>query len=419
MKILAVAVSAALAGLTSAQQEDKQQLAGGNAAQFNDMINSIDLASLDNKVINLPEAQVMSAEEKAKQKYARFHQKPFQNVKMETIGLILMVILIALSVAGGLSGGGSNIPLMLIFFNMGMDVAVPISGFCAVSSTVYRFVVNWNVTHPTVTERSIIQYDIVEITMSFVFLGSFAGIFIGKAIGKTAQTVVFAITVAWSIFTTAKKVCELRAKEAAAEKQKLLEEDGEKAQADSTVEEEEQTDTTTTDDCADDDDCFKDMDKAQKEYEDLLYQERHHCTGKRIVLILINFVALFATQVIVKAAWAAEWQKYTAFTIFTIICVVTTFVVAKRTETAIKLKKHFKYKGDPDDITFKNMKEVLGTAGVVCFAACLCGCTGIAGGMVLGPLFMSYGMKPSVMSATNQYITMIASLSVVIQFAML
>ena len=66
MKILAVAVSAALAGLTSAQQEDKQQLVEGNAAQFNDMINSIDLASLDNKVINLPEAQVMSAEEKAK-----------------------------------------------------------------------------------------------------------------------------------------------------------------------------------------------------------------------------------------------------------------------------------------------------------------------------------------------------------------
>lgn len=75
---------------------------------------------------------------------------------MEVIGLVIMVILIALSVAGGLSGGGSNIPLMLIFFGMGMDIAVPISGFCAVSSTVYRYLVNWNVSHPTVKERSII-----------------------------------------------------------------------------------------------------------------------------------------------------------------------------------------------------------------------------------------------------------------------
>ena len=39
---------------------------------------------------------------------------------------------------------------------------------------------------------------------------------------------------------------------------------------------------------------------------------------------------------------------------------------------------------------------------LVCMvAAVLCGCTGIAGGMVLGPLFMSYGMNTQVMSATN------------------
>lgn len=130
-------------------------------------------------------------------------------------------------------------------------------------------------------------------------------------------------------------------------------------------------------------------------------------------------MSLFVTQVIVKAKWALPWHKYVAFSIFTVISIVLTFVVAKRTEAAIKLKRHFRYKGDPHDITFKNMGEVLSTAAVCCFASMLCGCTGIAGGMVLGPLFMSYGMLPSVMSATNQYITMIASLSVVIQFIML
>jgi len=34
-------------------------------------------------------------------------------------------------------------------------------------------------------------------------------------------------------------------------------------------------------------------------------------------------------------------------------------------------------------------------------AAILCGLTGIAGGMVLGPLFLTYNMLPSVMSSTN------------------
>jgi len=49
-------------------------------------------------------------------------------------------------------------------------------------------------------------------------------------------------------------------------------------------------------------------------------------------------------------------------------------------------------------------------------AAILCGCTGIAGGMVLGPLFLKYNMIPQVMSGTNQYITMVASITVAIQY---
>ena len=60
------------------------------------------------------------------------------------IGTILMMILITLSNAGGLSGAGSNIPIMLIFFNMGMAEAVPISAFVAVCATTFRFILNFN-----------------------------------------------------------------------------------------------------------------------------------------------------------------------------------------------------------------------------------------------------------------------------------
>lgn len=60
------------------------------------------------------------------------------------IGTILMMILITLSNAGGLSGAGSNIPIMLIFFDMGMAEAVPISAFVAVCATVFRFMLNFN-----------------------------------------------------------------------------------------------------------------------------------------------------------------------------------------------------------------------------------------------------------------------------------
>jgi hypothetical protein len=43
-------------------------------------------------------------------------RQPFKNIYLESIGCIIMFILIALSNAAGLSGAGSNIPVMLIFF---------------------------------------------------------------------------------------------------------------------------------------------------------------------------------------------------------------------------------------------------------------------------------------------------------------
>jgi uncharacterized membrane protein YfcA len=59
------------------------------------------------------------------------------------------------------------------------------------------------------------------------------------------------------------------------------------------------------------------------------------------------------------------------------------------------------YNFDNNDQRFDNVREVSKLAFFCFIAAILCGCTGIAGGMVLGPLFLSYGMIPSVMSGTN------------------
>ena len=56
--------------------------------------------------------------------------------------------------------------------------------------------------------------------MPCVFLGSFLGVMLGKAIGQLAQICVFGITVAWSIQTTSKKAIEMIQKEKDAEMNK-------------------------------------------------------------------------------------------------------------------------------------------------------------------------------------------------------
>lgn len=140
-------------------------------------------------------------------------KKPFRNPKMEGIGCVLLFTLIALSNAGGLSGAGSIIPIMLIFFDLHMFEAVPVSAFVAVCATCFRFLLNFNQMHPYSPERVAINYEVVEITMPFVFLGSFYGVQLGHIVGETVQVIVFGVSVAWSIKTTFKKARELIAKE--------------------------------------------------------------------------------------------------------------------------------------------------------------------------------------------------------------
>jgi len=62
------------------------------------------------------------------------------------------------------------------------------------------------------------------------------------------------------------------------------------------------------------------------------------------------------------------------------------------------------------------MGKIIKLAAFCAIAATLCGFTGIAGGMVLGPLFLSYNMVPEVMAGTNQYITLVASVATSFQF---
>ena len=104
---------------------------------------------------------------------------------MELIGTVLMFLLIGLSNAGGLSGAGSNIPLLLIFYSMEMDHAVPLSASVAVVATTLRFCITFFEVHPNDPKRNLINYEMVQVSMPFVFLGSFIGVILGKKLGST------------------------------------------------------------------------------------------------------------------------------------------------------------------------------------------------------------------------------------------
>lgn len=75
--------------------------------------------------------------------------------------------------------------------------------------------------HPNNKERNCINYEIVSLAMPAVFLGSFFGVLLGQVVGELCQLIVFGVTVAWSVKTTAFKACELLKKENESEQSQI------------------------------------------------------------------------------------------------------------------------------------------------------------------------------------------------------
>jgi hypothetical protein len=149
--------------------------------------------------------------------------------------------------------------------------------------------------------------------------------------------------------------------------------------------------------------------------------EKAHFTKDRVVYALVAFVSVFTVQLLQQTTNMFDHYVYATliYTAYVLTVVMqTAWAVRKIAQiNAVKAKDGYEYHSS--DIYFKTLRDVLKMSLTCMVAAICCGLTGIAGGMVLGPLFLSYGMLPQVMGATNQYITMISSMSVFIQFCLL
>jgi len=139
-----------------------------------------------------------------------------------------------------------------------------------------------------------------------------------------------------------------------------------------------------------------------------------------MLFFFLNFLALVLTNFLsgTKATPSnlSENGQMIVLASFVIVSLIFTYMAVKQIAHTEAVKEKYGYKFDETDTRFDSTKDVVKLAFFCGIAAVLCGCTGIAGGMVLGPLFLTYGMLPSIMSATNQYISMIAAFSVVLQF---
>jgi hypothetical protein len=133
------------------------------------------------------------------------------------------------------------------------------------------------------------------------------------------------------------------------------------------------------------------------ELKDIKYQEKYHFTGQRMSFILLNFLCLFATQFLYGGKGSfklPQWGRQLVLIAFIITMLLMTVFAVMKINRLHEIKARDGYKFDANDTKFEKVSDIAALAFFCMIAAVLCGCTGIAGGMVLGPLFLKYNMIP-------------------------
>jgi len=134
------------------------------------------------------------------------------------------------------------------------------------------------------------------------------------------------------------------------------------------------------------------------EMEKIKYEEKNHFTSERMGFIFLCFTILFVTQFFYGQKEGSKFflgsKKYILLGCFVTAMLCFTAVSVKRIGRLHEIKNRDGYNFDAKDTRFEGVKDTALLAFVCMIAATICGCTGIAGGMVLGPLFLKFNMHP-------------------------
>lgn len=101
---------------------------------------------------------------------------------MQYLGVLAVFLMVIVANAGGLGGGGTMIPLIMIFFNIPIKECVPIVNFFGWLAAMLRFVLNFKQKHPRRPKRLVIDYEIISLTMPILYLGTLFGVKIGTVL---------------------------------------------------------------------------------------------------------------------------------------------------------------------------------------------------------------------------------------------
>mmetsp|Transcript_13011 Transcript_13011/g.19628 ORF Transcript_13011/g.19628 Transcript_13011/m.19628 type:complete len:493 (+) Transcript_13011:103-1581(+) len=351
------------------------------------------------------------------------HKDLFPLDSNDIIGTILCVIGLMIAASGGIGGGGILVPLLILIFGFSPKMAIPLSNFTILGSSLTNLTLNLSKRHPDV-DRPLVDWDLIMIMEPLTAAGAVCGTFLAKTLPDWALTLSLVVVLALTSHRTLKKGISQYKKEAEEFREAkrsalaVAAEEDEEADQSTGLLSDESTAVVSTTSSADpskleieqgesSSEAHQQMTAEQRELEALIETERHTPMDKMYILIVMFAVLIvlnlvkgggksFPSPIGIECGSFSYWMV--TLSIFVWVFGIALYM---RQELIKKWrqKKRLRYKYAPGDVEW-NERNTLIYPALCVFAGFCAGMFGIGGGVVKGPLMLEMGVHPMVASGT-------------------
>eukprot|EP01091_Cochliopodium_minus_P000984 TRINITY_DN10871_c0_g1_i1.p1 TRINITY_DN10871_c0_g1~~TRINITY_DN10871_c0_g1_i1.p1 ORF type:complete len:497 (-),score=97.34 TRINITY_DN10871_c0_g1_i1:32-1522(-) len=328
---------------------------------------------------------------------------PFFNENL-AIGTTLCIFGGALSIAGGIAGGGVFVPVFILFLGLSPHFAIPLSKVAIVGASVGACLVTMPKTHPN-TNRPLVYYDIALIMEPCLLLGTTIGVLLNVLFPAYIITLLLIVILTTFVIGMFKKAVATFIQEREDGRQY-----GEKAEVDYVNL---------------DDKSNIDPEKSI-ELNKILRDEARQVPWEKLLLFFFIFAGFFVLVLLRSTKGkinlldikCGSWQYWTLFASVIPYILVVNFFIGRHLHKTYERKEACGYEYQIGDVVW-NWKNISLFSLVSIFAGIVAGFLGIGGALINSPMMMWYGIIPSVSVATTVFMTLFTSLSTTMQFMLI
>jgi uncharacterized membrane protein YfcA len=130
--------------------------------------------------------------------------------------VLLVALVVTISAAGGIGGGGVLVPVLMLSEEMGPHGAIPLSKLTIFGNAVCQLALNWRKVHPLRPDRPLIDYDTTLMLEPPTLLGTVIGVLLNRMTPKWLIALLLLAFLVVTTWRTSSKALSLYGKESAA-----------------------------------------------------------------------------------------------------------------------------------------------------------------------------------------------------------